>query len=148
MLVRDIMSKNVYTINHKGTLRDVAYLLAVSGVGGLPVIDDKGLLIGMISENEIYKPKEQMELDNDLLLGSLLNLRDPERFVSELADGADLPVISAMIKNPVTILESCSIKEAIQVIYENNVDRLPVLNSNGYLVGIITKSDISRALEK
>ena len=148
MLVRDIMTKDIYTINHRSTLRDVAYLLAVHGVGGLPVTDDRGILVGIITENEIYKPKEQMEMDNDLLLGSLLNLRNPQRFVSELAESADLPVVSAMITNPITILDSNSIKDVMHVFYENNVGMLPVLDSSGRLVGIITKNDISRVLEK
>lgn len=148
MLVRDIMTKDIHTINYRATLRDVAYLLAVHGVGGLPVVDDKGFLVGVITEKEVYRPKEQMEMDNDLLLGSLLNLRNPQRFVSELADSADLPVVSVMVSNPITILETNSIKEAMQLLYENQIGRLPVLDESGRLVGIITKGDISRVLEK
>ncbi|SHK07866.1 CBS domain-containing protein [Anaerobranca californiensis DSM 14826] len=148
MLVKDVMTKEVYTVNSKATLRDVAYLLAVHGVGGFPVVDDRGTLIGIITDKEVYKPKEQISLDNDLLLGSLLNLRNPQRFISELADSADLPVISVMISNPITIQENASIKEAMQVLYENNIGRLPVVNESGYLVGIITKGDISRVIEK
>lgn len=148
MLVKDIMTKDIYTINHRATLRDVAYLLAVHGVGGLPVTDDSGFLVGIITENEIYKPKVQMEMDNDLLLGSLLNLRNPQRFVSELAESADLPVVSAMIANPLTVLDTSLINDTIRLFYENNIELLPVLDSKGFLTGIINKSDISRVLEK
>ncbi|QNO14873.1 CBS domain-containing protein [Alkalicella caledoniensis] len=148
MLVREIMTGNVHSINNKGTLKDVAYLLAVYGVGGLPVVDDKGKILGLITEKEIYRPKEQVEMDNDLLLGSLLNLRNPQRFISELADSADLPVTAAMIKDPIVIHEEKSIKEAMQILYENRIGRLPVVDENNKLVGIITKGDITRALEK
>lgn len=148
MLVRDIMTRDIYTITHRATLKDVVYLLAVHGVGGLPVIDDSGFLVGLVTENEIYKPKVQMEMDNDLLLGSLLNLRNPQRFVAELVESADLPVVSAMLANPLTISDSSSIKDAMRLFYENNIDILPVLDSSGYLTGIITKSDIARVLEK
>ncbi len=148
MLVKDIMTKEVHTINHKSTLRDVAYNLAVHGLGGLPVIDDKGILIGIITEKEIYRPKEQVEMDNDLLLGSLLNLRNPQRFISELADSADLPVVSAMITNPDTIKENDTLKVAMQKMYESGLGGLPVVDNKNRLVGIITKGDISRSIEK
>ena len=148
MLVRDIMTNTVQTVNYKGTLRDVAYLLAVHGVGGLPVVDDKGVVVGIITNKEIYRQKEQVEMDNDLLLGSLLNLRNPQRFISELADRADLPLTSVMVTDPIIINENKSIKQAMLILYENRIGRLPVVDDHNKLVGIITKGDITRALEK
>ncbi|WP_353893352.1 CBS domain-containing protein [Proteinivorax hydrogeniformans] len=148
MLIKDVVREIVFTINYRATLKDAAYLLAVNGVDSLTVVDNEQKVLGIITEQEIFKPKEQMEMDNDLLLGSLINLRNPQRFINELAESADLPVTSAMVSNPAILKESQNIKDAMQTIYKSRLSTIPVVDESDRLVGIIYQQDIIKLMER
>ncbi|WP_350343736.1 CBS domain-containing protein [Proteinivorax tanatarense] len=148
MLVKEVLREIVFTINYRATLKDAAYLIAVNGADSLIVVDNENKVMGIITEQEIFKPKEQMEMNNDLLLGSLINLRNPQRFISELAESADLPVTSAMIADVAMVKAEQDIKEAMQTIYKSQLSVIPVVDDGEKLVGVVYQQDVIKLIER
>ena len=111
----ELTVKEVITISPNETVSDAQEIMDMEGVSGLPVVDDNNIVIGIISRRDI-KP----------LRGKRLNTK----------------VQDAMTHNVVTITENTDLEVALDLAYENKVERLPVVSDNQELVGIVTMKDI------
>jgi CBS domain-containing protein len=120
--VKDIMTKEVVTIDVNKSIFEVSQLMASKGLGCLIVVD-KGLPVGIITERDIVR-----------------------RIVAKRSS-ADLKVADVMTKTLVTVGPETSLKEAARVMSTNKIRRLPVLKQN-QLVGIVVASDFVRNVGK
>jgi len=139
MRVRDVMTTPVLS-THPGTpLREAALVLAREGVSGLPVVDDSGAVVGVLSEADIVA-KEGRPHRRDGVLGWLLEPADPwlEERLGATAVG------DAMSAPALTIGPDRTVTEAATVMTEEGVNRLPVIE-DGRLVGLVTRADLVRA---
>lgn len=116
--VRDLMSSPIETIDRDLSLERAGELLERWGVTGAPVVQD-GQLEGVISHRDIDDAREAGRLD--------------------------LPVSGHMSHNPITIPGEESLEDALELMTDNDIGRLPVLE-DGRLTGIITRSDVLRHL--
>ena len=117
MVAKDIMNKIVTAAKKKTIGRDLAIKLLSGMYSGLPVIDDNGKVIGIVSEFDLLKA-----------------LRDGKAL--EEAKAEDI-----MSKNPICVSENIPIEEIIDLMVKNNIIRVPVVR-NGTLVGVISRCDI------
>ena len=131
-LVRDWMTPDPITINSSASLPDAYWLMIENKVRRLPVVDG-GHLVGIVTLEDIREkvPATIAGVDfvrtNDML--------------------AKLPIYQVMTKNPKTISVDAPLVEAARQMLEYKISALPVMDG-GQLVGIITESDIFRALVK
>ncbi|PCH53166.1 MAG: IMP dehydrogenase [Flavobacteriaceae bacterium] len=107
------------TITKEETVLKAKSLMREYSIGGIPVIDENGKLIGIITNRDL-----RFENDNT-------------RKISEVMTS----------KNLVTVAEGTSLKEAELVLQNNKIEKLPVVNSNYKLVGLITYRDIIKVIE-
>lgn len=129
-LVRDWMTSQVVTIRPNTTLPQAHELMTQKSVRRLPVLNDRGRLVGIITQGDVRgaEPSQATSLsmwELNYLLATVC--------VEEL-----------MTRDPVTVPEGATICEAARLMLEYRVSGLPVMNSQGELVGIITESDIFR----
>ncbi|MGZ5548644.1 MAG: CBS domain-containing protein [Nitrososphaeraceae archaeon] len=125
------MTPNVITVNEKQTLREGSKFMYQHNLGGLIVLMD-------ISSNE--------SADVDKPIG-IITERDIARLVSFSSNlSTDIPISEVMSKPLITINQNSSIKEATDLMQQNNITRLQILDNKGKLVGIITAKDILRSL--
>lgn len=117
-LVKDIMTKNVATIESSKTVYDAAQLMAEKSLGSLIVVI-KGFPVGIITEKDIVN-----------------------RIVAKRA-AVDTRLSEAMTKTLIIVEPETSIREAARVMSANKIHRLPVLKENK-LVGIVAASDFVR----
>lgn len=131
MLVKNWMSKNVVAVDVNESMQLAIYTLQDNKIKLLPVTS-QGKLVGIVSDRDLKKasPSDATTLDMHELLYLISRIK-----ISDL-----------MIKNPITVPPDYTIEEAAQLLLEHKISGLPVLDSKGKLVGIITKSDIFRAL--
>jgi acetoin utilization protein AcuB len=131
MLVKNWMSKNVVAIDVNDSMQLAIYTLKDNKIKLLPVISE-GKLVGIVSDRDLKKasPSDATTLDMHELLYLISRIK-----ISDL-----------MIKNPITVSPDYTIEEAAQLLLEYKISGLPVLDTKDKLVGIITKSDIFRAL--
>jgi len=117
MKVKEAMSKDLIVGYVPGTIRDVMGTLAKHNVSGMPVLKkDTKTVIGVITRNDIFKNSDEEQL------------------------------ALVMSQNPVVINKDKDILDAAKLLYENRIHGLPVTDRRGNLVGIISPTDILKAL--
>lgn len=145
MLVREIMSSPVITIDPRATVRSAIQKLLDAKLSGLPVVDGNGALLGLLSEADLLHRSEIGTAKTrpgwlEFLLGPGRSARDytqsHARYVEEI-----------MTPEPITVDADATLDEAVKLMEQNRIKRLPV-TSKGQMVGILSRSDLLRALLK
>lgn len=127
MYVKDRMTKNPFSIKKSTSVSDSRGIMKREKIHRLPVIDEKGLLIGIITEKDILYASPSPASTLDVWeISSLL---------------AKLEVSKVMTANPISCPPGTPIEEAARILSDNDIGGLPVTD-NGLLVGIITESDL------
>ena len=117
--VRDVMTPNPQTVGAKDTIRDVARIMASEDTGVVPVVDGNKI-IGMITDRDIVV-----------------------RLVAEGRDPAGATVNEAMTKQVRSVQEETPINEVMELMSRAQVRRVPVVNKNDELVGIVSLRDLA-----
>ena len=143
MKARDIMSTKVVTVSPSTSVRDVAGLMIEKHVSGLPVINDNGTLVGMVSEGDLLRRPE---------IGTEKHRRRWVSFFSgvdsqarEFTKSHALRASDVMTKQVIHVSEETPLGDVVALMEKHNIKRLPVL-SDGELVGIVSRADLLRAL--
>ena len=108
------------TLPKEATVADAKQNMKEHGIGGIPIVDDNGLLIGIVTNRDL-----RFEKNNT-------------RKISEVMTSENL----------VTTAQGTSLKEAEGILQENKIEKLPVVNKDNKLVGLITFRDITKVTLK
>lgn len=146
MLAKDIMKREVVSIKEDETLKDVVEMMIKYDVSGLPVVNNSGKVVGIISERDILRHGRKIFMTESIsLLEIMLYEQKPESYEEELSEALKLPVKKIMVKDIITADENEPVGEIALIMMEEGVNRIPILK-NGELVGIIGREDIIRAI--
>lgn len=143
MRAHQIMTTKVHTVRPDTSVGDIARLMTNERIGGLPVVDDDGSVIGIVSETDLLHRAETgtekkrkwwvaMFLDADM------RARDYIKSHARKAEDIMCPYV-------ISVADSAKLAEVADVLDTNNLKRVPVVKA-GKLVGIITRGDLVRAL--
>ena len=142
MKVRDIMTTDPISVRGDTRLKEAARIMVGNNVSGLPVIDDTGRLIGIVTEGDFLRQEASRDRPYRLsLLDALFGEGETEALVAET-------VAEVMTEKVATIGPDATIGEAARVMSARRVKRLPVVEGGGALVGIISRSDVVSAFTK
>jgi CBS domain-containing protein len=145
--VADIMTRDPITVGIDTSLGDVIKILAERRISGLPVIDSTGKLVGIVSETDLmWRESGATPPPYIMLLDSVIYLENPGRYERELHKVLGQTAGEVMSKNPITIAPEKPLREAAHLMHERNVHRLPVLDTQGSVIGVLTRGDIVRAM--
>ena len=144
MKVKDVMTEDVLTVTTGTSLKETARLLADTGISGMPVVDDDGAVIGVISEADILFKERSPEKRRG---GSFAWLFYPDTLENEAKLDARTAG-EAMSAPPVTIDADRPVGEAAARMLDEAVNRLPVVADDGKLLGIVTRADLVRAFTR
>lgn len=120
----DIMTPDPVCCTETDSVRKVAELMRDENIGPVPVIDDQSRLIGIIT-------------DRDLVLN----------VIAKGLDAANTKVSEAMTRDPVSCKEDEALEDALEKMGSYQVRRLPVVNAQERVVGIIAQADIATRIE-
>ena len=140
LLVRDVMTRNPQKVAADTLLSDAAQLLLSSIFTGLPVVDPDNRPIGVITQGDLIR-KGGLPLRLGLLAESDQGRRDA--LLNQLPS---LRADDVMTSPPVMIAAEQPLTEAVALMLEKDVKRLPVLNENGQLTGMLSRLDIFRTV--
>ena len=140
MLAKDLMTAPVLTIRPDASVGEAAKLMLEKQVSCLPVMDDEGKLVGILTHSDFELHRKLIGLTDDVyqLLGTWANPRSLE-YAAQTAAGKQIREV--MHKNVATIEEEATIAELTELMLRLKVHRLPVLRDQK-LVGIITRHDL------
>jgi CBS domain-containing protein len=149
---KDIMTSPALSVTEEQTLQDVIEMLAKHRFSGFPVVDKAGKVIGVISDTDIIRYSQQL---NVIPLSNLSGWISPYAEISDLASmrkGFDLlhktSVGQVMTKKVFSVTEDTSATDVAQLMNRRKINRVPVVDSDGNLVGIVTRADMVQCMAK
>jgi CBS domain-containing protein len=142
MTVGDVMTRSVVSVRSWTPLKEVAQLLIERRISGLPVVDDDGALLGVVSEGDFLMKEQGAQAIRHRPLARIFGESQESR--SRLAKLEAATAGEAMTTPAITIAPGRHITEAAAVMTARGVNRLPVVDG-GRLVGIVTRADLVRA---
>ncbi|MCL4303664.1 MAG: DUF190 domain-containing protein [Anaerolineae bacterium] len=139
--VHDVMSREVHKVQASTPLVEAVVLLLDKVYRALPVVDNAGRVVGILTDGDLLDKvglltiSTQQELTEAELTRELQWLRQSGQTVQEF-----------MTPNPITVTNNTTISQAVNVMVENDIKRLPVVDSDNKLVGMVSRVDMLRAL--
>ncbi len=145
--VADAMSRDPIVVRPETPLNEAIKILAERRISGLPVVDDSSQLVGIISETDLMWQETGVTPPAYIMfLDSVIFLKNPATYERDLHKALGQTVGEVMSRDPVVILPDKPLKDAAQLMHERSIHRLPVLDAEGHIVGILTRGDIIRAM--
>ena len=145
--VAEIMTTDPVTVSPKTSLQEAIQILADREISGLPVVDDGGKLVGVISETDLTWQATGVEAPPYVMfLDSVIYLQNPAKHNQEVHKALGQTVEDAMSGRLTTVTESQLVREAAQIMHDKKVRRLPVVDDSDKLVGMITQGDVIRMM--
>ena len=114
------MIQDPVTLTSKHTVRDAQNTMREYSIGGIPIVDDAGILIGIVTNRDLRFEKNYSRLLSEVMTS----------------------------ENLVTVGKGTSLKQAEVILQENKIEKLPVVEDNGKLLGLITFRDITKLTQK
>lgn len=147
LLAKNIMVKKVITINKNASVEKLSELLVKNKISGAPVVDDNGKLVGIATEGDLIVKDADLHFPRYFkLLDSIIYLESLNKFKRNLKKYLGTKVEDIMTSKVRTVRENTPVNEVANIMIRNNVNRVPVLNDNGDLMGIITRADIVKSM--
>ncbi|WP_017718874.1 CBS domain-containing protein [Kamptonema formosum] len=145
--VADVMTRDPIVVRPETPLQEAIQILAERRIGGLPVVDSGGKLVGIISETDLmWRETGATPPPYIMLLDSLIFLENPARYERELHKALGQTVGEVMSPGAITATPDKPLREAAKLMHDRGINRLPVLDSAGHVIGILTRGDIVRAM--
>jgi acetoin utilization protein AcuB len=132
MIIKEWMTKDVITVDPEASMMRAAKLMKEKNIRRLPVVDDKGKLLGILSDRDIKEasPSKATTLDVHELYYLL----------------SEIKVKNIMTPNPLTIRDTDTVIKCAAIMLDKKVSGLPVLDENDKLVGIMSQNEVYRVL--
>jgi CBS domain-containing protein len=133
--VRDVMTPHVYTVKGEQTLGEVARIMVDRDIRAVPVVDDGGGLVGIVTHREVLRylvPEFQQRIKTG-------------EFRRAGADPQLVPVREAMARSVLCLSEDQPLADVASLMNNKDVDRFPVVRE-GVVVGFLTRADLIRRL--
>jgi CBS domain-containing protein len=145
MEARQVMTSPILTISPGATMRQAIEMMLEKRVSGLPVVNEIGQLVGMISEGDLLHRSELgTEKQHSKWLDFLLG---PGRSASDYVHSHSRRVADVMTTDVVTVRETTLLEDVVRLMEKRRIKRVPVVRDGG-VSGIVTRSDLLRALIK
>lgn len=143
MKVKDIMTRDMTSIDQDATIKDLIYLLEQSELSGVPIVDDEGIVVGFISERDVI---EAALPDYFEMLRTAFYIPDINQLSQRLEEIGLEPVSRYMIEDVVSVGEEEEDLHVADLIIRNHLHRVPVVDKDGMLTGIVRRIDLLGAL--
>jgi CBS domain-containing protein len=143
MQVRDVMTPSVISVRADESIFKAARLMLQNRISGLPVVDAKGELVGIVTEGDFLRRGEigtsrQRPKWLEFLVG-------PGRLANEYVHQSGRKVADVMTRDPLTVGEDESLETVVGLMERRRIKRLPVMR-DGRMVGIISRANLMHAL--
>ena len=140
MLVSEIMTMGVKTAQMGTPVRELANVMCLNNISGLPVVDDKDNIVGVVSEKDILRKMfpDMQEIADE-------GRPDFEDMEKKYADALDLTAKDIMTSPVSSVTSDMPIMKAASMMCINTIRRIPVVD-DGKVVGIVSIGDVHKAI--
>jgi CBS domain-containing protein len=146
LTAKDIMTSEVITVQMHTTVNELAEVLWKNRISGVPVLDDDGNVVSVVTENDLIDQSKKVHIPTMIsLLDSVIFLESSKKTEEEIRKMAGNSVQDICSKELVFVSEETRLDEIATIMAESKVHTLPVMKDDE-LVGVIGKSDIIRSM--
>ena len=146
--VRDVMDADPVTVREDTDVETVIRTLREHELPGLPVVNEAGRCVGILTESDLVLADEQGDLHlphHVNLFGGMVFIEPLKHFEDRLRKAVASTAGDMMTPDPTIVAPDASVQEAARIIAESGHNRLPVVE-HGRLVGVVTRVDVLQAL--
>ena len=142
----DIMTTDVITVKKDTSLKDLAKILYKNHINGVPVVDDDGLLLGIICESDLIRKDKKLHIPTVVaIFDAVVYLESPKSIEKEFKRISATTVEDLYTKKAISVDEKTPIDEIATIMTQKKIYTIPVMDGD-LLVGIIGKADLIRTL--
>ncbi len=145
MKAHEFMRKDLTSVDAETPISEVIYVMEQSGLSSLPVLDDEGTLVGVISERDIIRAALPSYFDMLHSTAILPNLNQLGRSLERISQR---PASEFMARDPVVVRPSDEDLQVAQLFIRRRLKQIPVANEAGYLVGVVRRIDLLNQLSR
>lgn len=143
MRAHQIMTHDVITVTPDTTVSDAAARMLDNHISGLPVVDDTGKLVGIVSDGDFMR---RSEIGTQRKRARWLQfLVGPGKEASEFVRASGRRVADVMTPDPITASEDTTLDSLVETMEKHNIKRLPIVQF-GKITGIVTRTNLLRAV--
>ena len=140
----DIMTTEVMTVKKETPLKELAEILYNNHINGVPVVDDEGLLIGIICESDLIRKDKKLHIPTVVaLFDAVFYLESSKNIEKEIKQISATTVSDLFTREVVTVDEKTLIDEIATIMTQKKIYTIPVMDGER-LVGIVGKGDVIR----
>jgi CBS domain-containing protein len=143
MRAKDVMSRGVISVMADATVFDVAEILTGEHISALTVVDDRGRLIGIVSEADLIRRAEIGTTPRKSWLHRLFD--DDAVRAAQYVRSHSRHVKDLMTKVVITVEEDAALAEIAELMSKNGIKRVPVVR-DGFMIGIVSRANLLQAL--
>jgi CBS domain-containing protein len=143
MIVADVMTRHVISIAPEATVEDAVRLMLARGISGLFVVGKDGGLAGVVTEGDLLR-REEIGTERSRPWWLRL-LATPARQAADFTRANGRHVRDVMTREVISVPDDAALDTVVAAMEDNRVKRLPVTR-DGHLVGVVSRSDLLRAL--
>lgn len=146
MLARDIMNKNVISVQEDATIEELARILTENHISGAPVVDREGKVVGIVTDTDLMHKETSPRTPGFVnILGAIIYISGVTRFREDFKKLAATKTSEIMTTDVITVSGDASIEQVSALMVNHDIKRVPVME-NGAIVGIIGMADIVKTL--
>lgn len=145
MKARDIMVTNVMTVGPEASVRQAAEILFKNRISALPVVDEHGELIGIVSEGDLARRAELETDDRRSWWLEIFSRESKEKLATEYVKSHARRVRDLMTRRVITAGPGTSLRDIAGLLEKNRIKRVPIV-AKGRVVGIVSRANLVQAL--
>lgn len=147
MKAMEIMTKDVITVTPEATVKEIVKLVVEHKISGVPVVDAAGKLVGIVTEGDLLHKEVAPRLPDVInILGAIIYFHGVKRYhedFKKLMAGTAQELMTAEV---ITVGPEADADAVGELMISRNIKRVPVINAEGKLLGIISRADIVKML--
>ena len=143
---KEIMTTELITVSPQTEVLQAARLLLKHRINGLPVVDEEGVLVGILCQSDLIAQQKKLPIPSFFtFLDGLFTISSAKQIEKQVRKIAAITVEQAMTPNPVFVEPDTDIEAVAALMVDSGFHTIPVLD-DGVLVGVVGKEDVLKTL--
>jgi CBS-domain-containing membrane protein len=148
MQAKDIMTERVLSVTPDTPVAHVARLLREKHISGVPVLNQQGRIVGIVTEIDLIKRHARIHMPIYLpFLDSPIFLEDPRRYQEDVRRVLGTTAEEIMTRKVRTASPETSVEDLATMMVEERANPIPIIDAEGALVGIVSHTDVVHLVE-
>lgn len=148
LTAKDIMTRDVVTVKPETSIEELASLLVKHQISGVPVVDEKGDLYGIVTENDLISQNKRLHIPTVVsFLDAAIYLESSKKFEQEVKRITATKAGDICARKVLTVSEDTTLVDIATLMDEKKTHLLPVVR-DGKMVGIVGKRDVVKAVAR